>query len=420
MQLDVDWLMQQGEDAYLLHTVSAFYFAKRPKKIAVAVSGGSDSTALLHLLARCAQKTGQPLEAVTLDHGLRQEAAAEAEAVARHCADLGVPHTTLYWDGAQAKGNIMAAARAARYALIADWARDRGITDVALGHTKDDVAENFLMRLSRKAGVDGLAIMASQFERNGIGWYRPLLIQDRAYLRDYLTRNGVVWAEDPTNADPTYDRTRARQVLEALAPLGIEVDTLAQVAMNLSGASSALKLYAALEENERVTSEKGDLLIDLGRRPPLSGEIEDRLILSALRWVGRRPYPPKRMALQHMKHTVRMAGTATLAGCLITMKNRVMRVTREHKAVAKTVARVGQVWDHRWRVDGPGDLEVRALGDAVSECPDWRATGMPRASLRASPAVWDGETLIAAPLAGFNPTFSAFIVSDFHKTPLSH
>lgn len=426
MQLDADWLMQQGEDADLLQAVGAFFFPKPPRKIAVAVSGGSDSVALLHVLASCAAQTGQPLEAVTLDHGLRPEAATEAEAVADLCATLGVPHSTLRWNGAEAKGNVMAAARQARYGLIAQWAKGRGIDAVALGHTGDDIAETFLMRLSRKAGVDGLAAMSPRFDRNGIEWFRPFLLLGRADLRDYLIRHGIEWIEDPTNDDIAYDRTRARQILHALAPLGIDAEALKCSALALSSASSALDTYASYESEARITKDRGDVLLTLGGRPRLHPEMEDRLILAALKTVGRNPYPPRRDALTKVILAARQSGRATLAGCLITYKDKALRFTREHNAVARTVARVGEVWDGRWIVEGPEDLErqsdfeVRALGEALSECLDWRTVGLPRVSLLSSPAVWDGDTLISAPLAGFNPAFSARIVAEFTASRESH
>ena len=128
-----------------------------PGPVAVAVSGGGDSVALLLLL----QETGaRPLAAVTVDHGLRPESAAEAAAVAALCSARGIAHTLLRWEEPAGAGNLQARAREARRRLIGDWARGRGIGAVALGHTLDDQAETFLLRLARGSGVDGLSGMA--------------------------------------------------------------------------------------------------------------------------------------------------------------------------------------------------------------------------------------------------------------------
>ena len=92
----------------------------------------------------------------------------------------------------------------------------------------------------------------------------------------------------------------------------------------------------------------------------------------------------------------------TLHGCRVLTSENEVRITREVAAVRDTITPTHALWDGRWRFDGPHaqGLEVRVLGASVADCPDWRATGLPRETLLASPAVWDGETLIAAPVAG--------------------
>ncbi|MCB2123065.1 MAG: tRNA lysidine(34) synthetase TilS, partial [Rhodobacteraceae bacterium] len=127
----------------------------RSDRLGVAVSGGSDSTALLCLLADLRGTGGPDLAAVTVDHGLRPEAAGEARSVAALCARLGVSHTICRWDGWDGTGNLPDQARRARQNLIAGWASGLGIGAVALAHTRDDQAETVLLRLARGSGVDG-------------------------------------------------------------------------------------------------------------------------------------------------------------------------------------------------------------------------------------------------------------------------
>ena len=100
-------------------------------------------------------------------------------------------------------------------------------------------------------------------------------------------------------------------------------------------------------------------------------------------------------------------------GCFIRANNMTVRITREFKAVEEVAGPTSEVWDSRWLLDGPHapGLEIRALGEAVKECPGWRETGLPRQSLMASPAVWRGDTLVAAPLAGFGEGWSASATS---------
>ncbi|MGV8951126.1 MAG: tRNA lysidine(34) synthetase TilS, partial [Cypionkella sp.] len=213
----------QGDEDALLRCVAA-QGAKGVQRLAVAVSGGSDSLALLHLAHQAAGQLGWDLQAVTVDHGLRDEAAQEAAQVGAICAGLGVPHQVLRWDHGEISGNLQDQARRARYALMTDWARAQGIARVWIGHTADDQAETFLMGLSRAAGLDGLSGMRPDWVEAGVRFERPLLGVSRANLRAYLTRRGVVWLEDPSNQNDRFARVRARRALTMLQPLGITVE----------------------------------------------------------------------------------------------------------------------------------------------------------------------------------------------------
>lgn len=423
MQLSPDWLQQQGEDAPLLHVVDTAFFPKPPERIGVAVSGGGDSMALLHVAWRWSVQTGHPIEAVTVDHGLRPGAAAEAAHVAGFCADHDIPHTILTWDGAGGEGNLQAMARAARYRLIANWARLRGIGGVMLGHTADDVAETFLMRLARKSGLDGLAAMAPRFEREGLHWVRPFWQQGRAELRNYLRRHGVTWCEDPSNDDTGFERVRARKVLKALAPLGIDAQTIKESAFHLNMAKHTLAHFTRQAVATHVTEDRGDLIIrpmvDADMLPP---ETQRQILNRATQWFSGAQYPPRDSAMIEADIGLSRVGKHVLAGCVLTSEKRAIRVTREHNAVKDTRCATTEIWDGRWQLDGPHEdgLEIRALGAAVKDCPDWRDSGLPRVSLLSSPAIWRGEILIAAPLAGYNADWDARIVTDFASFMLSH
>lgn len=409
-------------DATLLRAISQSFDAPLPLRIGVAVSGGGDSVALLHLFARWSAQTGHSLAAVTVDHGLRPESASEAQGVAQLCARLGISHDILVWQGHHGAGNLPAAAREGRYGLMADWARAHDIGGIALGHTLDDGAENFLMRLGRAAGLDGLAAMQGRFVRDGIRWARPLVAQPRAVLRDYLRRHDVPWVDDPSNDDPRYTRTRARQALHHLADVGIDAQGLHSSAMALRQAQEALAHYTRIEAAAHITQEAGDLLIPLRMDPPVPAEIRRRLTVAALQWVGSAAYPPRRTGVDLLENALAEQQRTTLGGCLLMKRKGHYRITREYNAVKDTRSATDAIWDSRWRLTGPHapDLELRALGSAVATLPNWRKTGVPRASLMASPAVWRGDSLVAAPLAGYNEGWTAQIVADFASFLLSH
>ena len=424
MQLDPDWLMAQGEDAMLLHRVdTAFPETHQPDMVGIAVSGGGDSMALLHLFWRWSVKSGRPIAAVTVNHGLRPEAAEEAAHVAAFCAVHGIPHETLNWSGGGDAGNLQANARNARYRLIGDWARANAIGGVALGHTADDVAETFLLRLARKSGLDGLAAMDQRFERDGIFWTRPLWQVGRAELRDYLKRHKIRWCDDPSNEDERFDRIRARKALQALAPLGIDAETIMDSALNLQVARNTLDHFTREAARARVVEDRGDLLLQTGGDAgSLRPEIKRRILTAAMRWCSGAEYAPRYTAMLEMDATQATAKKHTLSGCLLTRGDTAIRVTREYNAVRAATCPTTEVWDGRWQLDGPhaDDLHIAALGVAVKDCPDWRETGLPRASLMASPAVWQDGALIAAPLAGYNPDWTARIVTSFASYLLSH
>jgi len=372
--------------------------------LGLAVSGGGDSMALMVLLADWAEGRGMALAAVTVDHGLRPEAAAEAAAVARQAAGLGISHDILRWQGpAGAPGNLQDMARRARYRLIADWAAGAGIGHVALGHTRDDLAETLLMRLARGSGVDGLAAMAPLRRMHGVAFLRPLLDVSRAALRAELRRRGLAWVEDPSNNDPRFERVKARRVLAALAPLGITAERLARTAQHLATARAALR-GATAEAAQRLArvDAGGAVWLDPAGLAELPEEIRLRLLAHALCWVSTAEYRPRRDALERLAAGLAAGRGGTLHGCRAVRRRAGIGLLREPRAAeAAAPAAPDALWDGRWRFVGeaPAGAVVRALGAAgLAILPDTRRAGLPRDVLRASPALWLGERLLAAPL----------------------
>lgn len=230
-------------------------------RIGLAVSGGPDSMALLHLAA--AALPGR-VEAATVDHGLRPEAAAEAELVARACSALGVPHRMLAISVVR-EASIQAAARRARYEALAAWCRDRGLASLATAHHADDQAETLLMRLARGAGLSGLAGIRESRDLGGVRLIRPLLGWRRTELAALVADTETV--VDPSNDDPRYDRARVRALL-ATAGEGLDVIRIALSAGHLAEADAAIDWLVAEAIRARVErSGEGRIAADLEGLP---------------------------------------------------------------------------------------------------------------------------------------------------------
>ncbi len=219
---------------------------KAAPALVLAVSGGPDSVALMWLMARWrrALARGPSLVAVTVDHGLRQASAREARDVKRLAQSLGLVHHTLRWRGVKPKTGLPAAARAARYRLLAKAAQDHGASHILTAHTSDDQAETLLMRLLRGSGIAGLAAMARQSPRHGVVLARPLLQVPKARLVATLARAKIAYADDPTNRDPHFTRPRLRALMPQLAAEGGDAKNLARLATRLARANAAVEVLA--------------------------------------------------------------------------------------------------------------------------------------------------------------------------------
>lgn len=213
---------------------------------ALAVSGGSDSLALMRLACGWAasHQPGLRLSVLTVDHRLRNGSAAEAAQVAQWAAACGLAHQILVWAAEpKPKTGIQARARAARYGLMASWCRAHGADLLLTGHTLDDQAETVAMRLTRTESPDSLAGIRPEGDWQGLRLSRPLLGLRRAALRAYLDRIGQHWIDDPSNEDSRFERVRVRRALAVAEQAGDAPERLAGLAS--ANAARARDLAAA-------------------------------------------------------------------------------------------------------------------------------------------------------------------------------
>jgi tRNA(Ile)-lysidine synthase len=383
-----------------------------PPALGLAVSGGGDSMAMLALSHGWARVMGVGLRIVTVDHGLRPEAEAEAATVAAECRALGHPHDTLrwHWDGT---GNLQDAARSARRDLIGGWRGD--LSHVLFAHTQDDQAETVLMRLLRGSGVEGLAGMAPRHrvpdDRGGWWLIRPLLGESRAELRHYAETLHLPYVDDPSNEDARFDRVRMRQAMEAL---GLDVAGISRTADRMARAAEALAARAAEVAVRIVTRETvngaptGDLLIDRDGLAAVERDTQMRLLAGGLQWVSSAPYRPRAQALEALLDRALGGAGGTLHGVDLTVTAGHIRLAREFAALGaqKAPATPGLLWDGRWRVgDSVAEgLILRALGpDGWAQRPENMSLFVPARAAHTWPALFDGDRLVACMPMGLGP-----------------
>ena len=285
--------------------------------LAVALSGGGDSLALLHLTMDWARAQGRPVLALTVDHGLNPDSAGWTAAAGLKARALDADWRALAWEGPKPATGIQARARAARHALLADAARGAGARVLLMGHTADDVAEGEAMRQADAPGLGRLREWAPSPawpEGRGVFLLRPLLGVGRADLRTFLTGRGADWLDDPANADPRFARVRARQALGGMATpalSGVELDpAIPALARRLSftaeGAIAERAAFAAAPAH-----------------------VAKPVLAAALLSLSGTSRPPRGPELERLIGVIAAGGVSTLGGCRIDVVGETVRLVRE-------------------------------------------------------------------------------------------
>jgi tRNA(Ile)-lysidine synthase len=350
-----------------------------PARILVAISGGSDSTGLLLLLdeaVKAAPHLKISLCATTVDHALRPRSADEAREVAALCASLGIAHTIMTWQGDKPKTGIMAAAREARYSLLAEAAEALGATLIVTGHTFDDQRETLAMRGLRTEQVSTGIADAVLFDRRF--WIlRPLLFCTRADIRSFLKERGVRWIDDPSNEDMTYERVRIRRQLSADAGAESNINSVWEERLAVSAKGAEW-----LDRHFRL---HGGLL---GQVMP-EGLRQDRAVLDYVLGrltavFGGRPFAPGRT---HMERMLAFAaggepGRMTAGRVVFDLRRDGLYLTRESRGIVSLVLQPGEigVWDGRFEARN-GSAAPIAIEAAATHSPSFLGPS-PRAGMR--------------------------------------
>lgn len=389
--------------------------------VAVGVSGGADSMALLHLL--CAWNASADnkliLTAVTVDHGLRAESAAEAAQVASWASDLGLDHQIIVWEGEKPSGNIEAIAREVRYRLIGNWCLENNVQTLMTAHHFDDQAETFLMRLARGSGVAGLSAMAGERslgpDTPSVKLLRPLLGIPKGALTELLREVRQAWFEDPSNDNEDFTRSRLRKMRLTFDELGLTPERLVATANRMSDANQVLESVTEEVWQEAATvSRFGEVGLKVPTLLSAHADTRRRVLARALKGVAGAAFAPRYERLLRLEEAIMsttVGNGVTLHGCKIRHTGETLSIIREvgREAAAALSPCHSGLWDGRFHIEWLESLEgaeVRALGEAGIEAlrqNDWiRPDDAPSRDLMLTlPAAWRGDELIAAPILGY-------------------
>lgn len=372
------------------------------QRFCVAVSGGADSLALCLLAQNWAEKNGHSLVALSVDHGLRPEAATECRWVNETLAKYGIEHHTLIWTGDKPARAIQATAREARYDLMGQWCKEQGIKDLLLGHHQDDQVETFLMRLARGSGVDGLSAMQKVTHRGALRLIRPLLDAPKINLQKYLQDKGQDWIEDPSNHNVAFDRVKMRNAMSSLAEVGLTPDRLAQTAQSMQRVRKSLEHFCQqwLSEHAHLF-EEGYVKLAANALLDENEEIVLRGLSRIGQVVGGDVYPPRLEKLCRLHKTISSGQDATLMGCRWMATETEILVCREirEKDVPKNLYSI----DYATALV---DMQMRVLGeegwtDVLAHAPEIDRHGLPMAVIYALVSFWDKQGVSAVPHLGY-------------------
>ncbi len=300
-----------------------------PVKLAVAVSGGSDSLALCFLLHQLLSEINFDLVTITIDHKLRLESSEEAIKTKQILNEYGVDHVTVSWEGEKPSSNLQENARLARYALLADYCHRNDVTYLVTGHQMNDQAENFIIRADHGAGLYGLAGIPSIAMMNNIKIIRPLLNFTKEELQSFLKNKNISWIEDPSNGNPKFVRVRARNFLNKHSKWIVK---LANISANLAKTKECIEYFVHKAMDDIVINNDSSDEINLDKFNELPQEIRFRLIAYIVQKRGKQEKPPRAERIENLLNKLKKGkefSAATLSHCLIKRKKNIIVITTE-------------------------------------------------------------------------------------------
>jgi len=382
-------------------------------QLAVAVSGGADSMALLLLAHRWAKDKGGAVTALTVDHNLRSESRQEAEQVHNWCRQHGITHHILSWVPPVLSSGLQAHAREARYHLLTQWCHAHRVLHLLVAHHEGDQAETLFFRLARGSGMDGLASMPAVSQLDGVRLIRPLLNTPKSVLEETLRHYNQKWIEDPTNQQAYYTRNHIRQQLESsdgadgiILRANIMAQKFGVIRNTLENklASHLTQVISLFPEGYAIIGHKAFL--------QLAPELAMRALSALTVTLSGDSYTPRSEKLERFYKEIitdRIIRRRSFAGLLFIRRltKGYWLVCREPNALEKPRALAdseNRLWDQRFRVSWTGDslhMNVRALGadglKIIEKQGNKQTLISEKAVLTVLPSFWHLEELVAVP-----------------------
>ncbi|MDR1499075.1 MAG: tRNA lysidine(34) synthetase TilS [Rickettsiales bacterium] len=326
-------------------------------QVAVAVSGGIDSLALLFAAKEWAEVNDSRIIGITVDHKLRKESEAEATHVNELCRKYGIKHQVLVWEGEKPTTNVESSARENRYKLISGFCGQNSIKYLLVAHHLQDQAETFFLRLFRGSGLDGLAAMKGMTNLYNMTIIRPFLRVNKDILRQYLLKNSIGWIEDPSNSDEKYLRNKIRNFLNSF-------DDKDKILERINFAVDEINKSKEFREQEIGKIEKkvvnfslfGSCAIDRQKLLLQNEEIILKLLAKVAMKISGNVYKPRLEKLKRLlKHIMEIDDIKyTFYGCIFEKyNNNLLMVYREYNSIGEDkelIYNTEVIWDGRFRI----------------------------------------------------------------------
>ena len=334
-----------------------------PKKIAIAVSGGVDSIALLYLVSIWAMEVNVKISVFIVNHNLRLEASEEAAYVKLIAEKLGCNFFELSWHCGDNKIALQERARQGRYDLMSDKCHELGIETLLTAHHLDDMLETYLMRINKKSGIFGLS-SAHSFFHNNIRVLRPLFNFSKTNLVEYLQSKNIQWREDATNKSNLYERNRTRKQIALLT--NAQKDALKNKVQITNEYAALLnkELLAVMAESLQINN-YGFAGVDIIKLKEACLDIQIQILNYVLTIIGGKNTVPRFRNIEKLLSKLPSGEkiNCSLHGCVLKEINNTLWIFREKAAIKDSLEKLSlsQYWDNRFAIS----IKKPSLGDYI-------------------------------------------------------